>query len=132
MTSRGKKLLSSTTLSIGLLAMSASMAYGDTGPTTTPGDPTIVDGNGGTGYVLSANSAIQGVNPNVVGPTQTLGSTSNQTVYTDFNTVGGSGSGGGGGLGGVFFVDNGATLNLTNVSFNNNVDRRAKLTPSEG
>ena len=105
---------------MGLLALSASAALAGTGPTTTPGNPTIVDGNSGTGYVVTGTASLAGLNSNVLGPTQSLGNSSSQTVYTDFATSGGTGSGGGGGLGGVFFIDNGATLNLTNVTFNNN------------
>ncbi|MFN3615246.1 MAG: hypothetical protein ACK4WC_11915, partial [Rubrimonas sp.] len=41
-------------------------------------------------------------------------------IYSNFVTRGGAGSGGGAGLGGVFFVDRGATLVLDSVSFNTN------------
>lgn len=41
-------------------------------------------------------------------------------IYSNFVTSGGAGSGGGAGLGGVFFVDRGATLILDSVSFNTN------------
>jgi autotransporter-associated beta strand protein len=49
-----------------------------------------------------------------------LGSADGETVYTNFFTEGGAGSGGGAGFGGVFFVNSGATLTLTNVSFKSN------------
>ncbi|MBP9601448.1 MAG: hypothetical protein KBE41_08090 [Lutibacter sp.] len=45
------------------------------------------------------------------------GGTYSDTIFTNFFTEGGAGSGGGAGLGGVFFVDKGATLNLTNTVF---------------
>ncbi|RVU05661.1 hypothetical protein EOE18_06610 [Novosphingobium umbonatum] len=67
---------------------------------------TIVDGNGGTGSIVSG--------------TRTVGSNATTTVYTNYNTVGGSGSGGGGGLGGVFFVDSGGNLTLNNVELTGN------------
>lgn len=44
-------------------------------------------------------------------------------LFTNFYTEGGAGSGGGAGLGGVFFVDQGATLNLQNVAFERNTVR---------
>ena len=64
---------------------------------------TVLDGNGQAGTLLSG----------------TTFSASN-TIYTNFYTEGGAGSGGGAGLGGVFFVDQDATLNLNNVQFTSN------------
>ncbi len=46
--------------------------------------------------------------------------TESDKVYTNFFTEGGAGSGGGAGFGGVFFVNSGASLTLTNVSFKSN------------
>ncbi|MCW2363950.1 MULTISPECIES: autotransporter-associated beta strand repeat-containing protein [Sphingobium] len=82
-------------------------------------DPIIVDGQNGTGKVVSGNAALSG-NSNVVGNSVAVGEADRQTVYTNFRTEGGAGSGGGAGLGGVFFIDSGATLTLNNVSFANN------------
>ncbi len=54
-----------------------------------------------------------------------IGAGSSRTVtngnFTNFYTKGGAGSGGGAGLGGVFFVDQNATLNLNNVQISGNV-----------
>jgi len=95
---------------------------------------TVVSGSNGSGYVITDSSTLASTNANinVAAPASssavtscsvgncTVGSANSQTVYTDYTTTGGSGSGGGGGLGGVFFIDQGATLTLNNVSFNNN------------
>ena len=67
----------------------------------------IQDGNGGTGTMLFEGS-------------HTRGNSTDSTVYTNFFTEGGAGSGGGAGLGGVFFVNTGASLVLNNVSFMSN------------
>jgi hypothetical protein len=108
------RLLSSTILALGMLAASASTAHAN-----TP-DTTVVDGGGNTGIIVSGNTTLAGANSNVVGASDVVGSNSTQTVYTNFATLGGTGSGGGAGLGGVFFVDTGASLTLHNVSFANN------------
>ncbi len=81
---------------------------------------TVVNGGGGPGYTVTPNSALAANNNNIVGPSLTVGNSSTQTIFTGFATVGGNGSGGGGGLGGAFFVDQGASLTLNNVSFVNN------------
>ena len=72
-----------------------------------PGSSTtvLVDGNSGSGTLV------------LQGQTVVAGSANQQTTYSNFETQGGAGSGGGAGLGGVFFVDNGATLTLNNASF---------------
>jgi hypothetical protein len=70
-------------------------------------DLVVEDGNGGTGIML-----YEGLN--------TFGSAGVSTIYTNYYTEGGAGSGGGAGLGGVFFVNQGASLTLTNVSFKSN------------
>ncbi len=79
-----------------------------------------MNGAGGSGLIITNDSALGSTNTNVLTGTQTIGNASTQTVYENYSTVGGAGSGGGGGLGGVFFVDQGASLTLNNVSFNNN------------
>lgn len=71
------------------------------------GAPVVLDGNGGTGTMLFDGST-------------SIGSTDFSTVYTNYFTEGGAGSGGGAGLGGVFFVNSGASLVLSNVSFMSN------------
>lgn len=86
---------SASILATGLM-LSSGAAFADTN---------VVDGNGGGGVVVAA------------GQTSTVGTEDEETVYTNHTTTGGAGSGGGAGLGGVFFVDQGATLNLRNVSF---------------
>jgi len=109
-----------------LLTSAAVMAILVTGASAVsahpgePGEPIVVNGNNATGTVVSGNTSLIG-NGNVVGNHLSVGESDTQTVYTNFRTEGGAGSGGGGGLGGVFFVDNGATLSLTNVSFANNM-----------
>jgi autotransporter-associated beta strand protein len=69
--------------------------------------PIIQDGQNGTGYMLFEGST-------------SIGSADVSSIYTNFYTEGGAGSGGGAGLGGVFFVNSGASLTLTNVSFLSN------------
>lgn len=66
----------------------------------------LIDGGGGSGCMIGVSAC----------SLQT-----SDAVYTNFFTQGGAGSGGGAGLGGVFFVDSGATLQLNNVSFMHNV-----------
>lgn len=94
-----------------------------------------IDGNEGTGYVISNQVPVSTVNSKVInsgnvtidaaaattsGSSVSVGNSATQTIFTNFTTTGGSGSGGGAGLGGVFFVDGGRTLTLTNVSMLNN------------
>jgi autotransporter-associated beta strand protein len=67
----------------------------------------VEDGNSGSGIML-----YDGLN--------NYGSADVSTIYTNYYTEGGAGSGGGAGLGGVFFVNQGASLTLTNVSFKSN------------
>lgn len=67
----------------------------------------VIDGEGGTGIMLFEGSHV-------------YGDADTSTVYTNYFTEGGAGSGGGAGLGGVFFVNSGATLTLNNVSFKSN------------
>ena len=70
-------------------------------------DIVVEDGNSGSGIML-----YEGLN--------NFGSAGVSTIYTNYYTEGGAGSGGGAGLGGVFFVNEGASLTLTNVSFKSN------------
>jgi fibronectin-binding autotransporter adhesin len=74
----------------------------------------VVQGNGGTGCMIGVSIAACNES--------NVPSLSNRT-YTNFLTQGGAGSGGGAGLGGVFFVNNGSTLQLSNVQFTGNVVR---------
>lgn len=67
----------------------------------------VVDGDGGAGIMLFDGSHV-------------YGASDVSTVYTNYFTEGGAGSGGGAGLGGVFFVNTGASLTLNNVSFKSN------------
>ena len=69
--------------------------------------PTIEDGVGGKGTMILEGST-------------NIGNANFSTVYTNYFTEGGAGSGGGAGLGGVFFVNSGASLTLSNVSFMSN------------
>jgi len=72
---------------------------------------TVVDGNAASGCMLMGSGVSLGCH----------GMPLSNTIYTNFFTEGGSGSGGGAGLGGVFFVNTGASLNLNNVRFLHNV-----------
>ncbi|KHL26565.1 hypothetical protein PK98_09325 [Croceibacterium mercuriale] len=65
--------------------------------------PTVVDGNGSKGEIVQA------------GASRSVGNSDRTTIFTNYYTEGGAGSGGGAGLGGVFFVDQGASLTLRNV-----------------
>jgi len=99
---------------------------------------TVIDGNGGSGFVITDQIQTSSANPNVInsdsgaislsgaaavstGSNVTVGNANSQTVFTGYYTQGGTGSGGGAGLGGVFFIDSGSTLTLHNVSFSSNV-----------
>jgi len=70
-------------------------------------DIVVEDGSSGSGIML-------------YGGLNNYGSAGVSTIYTNYYTEGGAGSGGGAGLGGVFFVNQGASLTLTNVSFKSN------------
>ena len=114
------------------LRLNLDFAMGDAPSVSSQDGTTVVDGNGTGGYVLTTQVTQSLANPNVVntsssnptisvsGNTVTVGSSTTNTLFTNFSTVGGSGSGGGAGLGGVFYVDSGQTLVLNNVSFSSN------------
>lgn len=98
----------------------------------------VVDGGSASGYVVSDAITVSASNPRVVNPNSgslalsagvaavssgnslSIGSDTQNTTFTNFVTRGGDGSGGGAGLGGVFFVDNGQTLTLKNVTLRSN------------
>lgn len=73
--------------------------------------------NGGmqSGYLITGDQRFSGSSAVQIG-TQT-----EQSLVHSFRTVGGAGSGGGAGLGGVFFVDSGASLTVVNTNFANNM-----------
>lgn len=73
-----------------------------------------LNGQLGGGYLISDDARFEG-SQNV-----TIGSNDRQSLAYNFDTRGGSGSGGGAGLGGVFFVDTGATLTVINTDFKSN------------
>ena len=55
---------------------------------------TQVNGNAGTGTVITTDpSVLQLSNSNVVGPVEAVGNVGTQTVYTNYDTVGGEGAG---------------------------------------
>ena len=64
------------------------------------GATALIDGGGNRGYLLNSGA-----------------STVSNGTYTGYRTRGGDGAGGGGGMGGVFFVNDGASLTLNNVNF---------------
>ncbi|WP_169517113.1 ESPR domain-containing protein [Azohydromonas australica] len=80
----------------GLAGMGAAQAGGLTA---------IVDGQGGGGCTVGVGGCAL---PN------------SNALFTNFYTQGGAGSGGGAGLGGVFFVNSGASLSLNDVTFEHN------------
>lgn len=95
--------------------------------------PVIIDGQnaggflidstlGNTGSVLAIGDATGSITlDRYEGGSVNIGTTDGAaTVFTGFETYGGNGSGGGAGLGGVFFVDQGAALTLSNVVFAGN------------
>ncbi|MEY2884609.1 MAG: hypothetical protein RL490_2333, partial [Pseudomonadota bacterium] len=126
MTTYRRTLYCGTILALGTLPSAPTWALA----ATANADPIIVDGQGKAGKLVSGDTQLQQVNlPGSRGSTVigadvggivTIGSASNQTIYTNFVTTGGNGAGGGAGAGGAFFVDQGATLKLRNVSFSNN------------
>ena len=111
--SRSKSVLG---VSAGLMFLSSAMAYA-TAPVAIDLDTyfngqgiTVLSGGGGTGCMIGVGIAGCNAAPKT-----------DKVTYTDFHTQGGDGSGGGAGLGGVFFVNAGAALNLSNVQFTGNV-----------
>lgn len=101
-----------------MLATPALAQTGPAAPAAPAPAPIVMDGQGQGGLLVTNN--LPAANPRRLAPVTTIGSNSQQTVFNNYQTVGGTGSGGGGGLGGVFFVDQGASLTLNNVSFTNN------------
>mgnify|MGYP001154454342 CR=1 FL=1 len=88
-------------------------------------DVSLVDGGELSGFMISGNTTINGTSSSALDTYQGVSETiitqdGRQTVFTGFVTEGGAGSGGGAGLGGVFFVDQGATLTLGDVVFAGN------------
>lgn len=111
-------LMSTTAIALGALVISGTAAAAAqlttqvtgvavNGSSAVVNGVTVVDGLGSTG--------------NLVTDAITIGSNQRKTVFTDYYTKGGAGSGGGAGLGGVFFVNAGASLTLNNVQLSNNV-----------
>jgi hypothetical protein len=72
---------------------------------------TVTTGNGAAGFMVGADVAFA----NRAAPALVTG------TFTDYFTKGGDGSGGGAGLGGVFFVNNDASVTMSNVQFTGNV-----------
>ncbi len=124
-------LCTSSVIAAGIFHASAAQA-------SPPQQTVVVNGGGAGGYVLTDAIQTSNQNPKVVnsgngqvtvgnaqavqaGSNLTVGSTTSETLFTNFNTQGGTGSGGGAGLGGVFFVDAGSSLSLYNVSFSANM-----------
>jgi len=101
----GTTLRASTSTLAAALFLASGAAWADSGADQ---NVTVVDGSAAVGTIV------------VSGLSRSIGNSDNATVYTNFFTEGGAGSGGGGGLGGVFFVDQGATLTLNNVQFKSN------------
>jgi len=93
-------LLGASTLATTLFLATAAQAAAD--------ETVVYDGAGKSGTIVSA------------GTSGSVGNDDQTTVFTNYYTEGGAGSGGGAGLGGVFFVDQGATLTLRNVEFLSN------------
>jgi len=127
------RFLSTSTLALSLALTGANArAAAPAAVVSNQDGTTVVDGNGTGGYVLTSQLAQSPANPGVIngsstnpvisvnGNNVTVGSGTTNTLFTNFNTVGGTGSGGGGGLGGVFYVDSGEKLTLNNVSFSSN------------
>jgi hypothetical protein len=127
------RFLSTSTLALSLVLTGANARAEAPAPVVSNQDGTnVVDGNGTGGYVLTSQLAQTQANPGVIngsstspvisvnGNNVTVGSGTTNTLFTNFNTVGGTGSGGGGGLGGVFYIDSGEKLTLNNVSFSSN------------
>lgn len=94
-----------------LVGVLVSLALGQAGPLlanpvftggsqTVSGAGGVINGGGGGGYFVSAGTV-----------------TFHDATFLDFNTTGGSGSGGGAGMGGVIFVNSGASVILNNVNF---------------
>lgn len=95
--------------SASIMATGIMLAAGIARAQSAPAEEIVVSGNNATGTLVLS------------GQSRTVGVEDKQTIYSDFVTTGGAGSGGGAALGGAFFVDQGATLTLNNVSFKNNV-----------
>ncbi len=75
------------------------------------------DGILGSGGLVVTDMATPGAG--IIGGTMGNYTISDQ-IFTNFVTVGGTGSGGGAGLGGVIFIDQGASLTVANTDFTRN------------
>ncbi|MEN8841883.1 MAG: hypothetical protein ABF288_12250 [Octadecabacter sp.] len=103
------------------LAVAAPIGFGAAYADGLPNDVALtsnisgdIDGALGGGYLISDDGRFGGSSA------ITVGTADGQSLVHNFNTHGGAGSGGGAGLGGVFFVDSGATLTLINTDFKSN------------
>ena len=89
-----------------VVGSTAVLALGILSTVQVTASPVVVDGDSSGGYLILEDTTIDGGDAG--------------TVYTNFFTQGGAGSGGGAGLGGVFFVNEDASLTLNNISFSSN------------
>ncbi len=127
---------------VSLLALNLGLAAGLSVSSAQAVDTrTVINGNGGGGVILLDDAEatnLSGVLPDasdgilesggfdadatisvpgtvIQGSSGTFSIT--DSIFTNFTTQGGTGSGGGGGLGGVIFVDQGASLTVNNTDF---------------
>lgn len=126
---------------VSLLALTLGMVAAlPTGSARGQDTRTVINGGGGAGVILlddttglgadaadgilaSGGFSADAPNMNDLNGVVdgTLGNYSvSDKIFTNFVTQGGAGSGGGAGLGGVFFVDEDASLTLNNVDFTRN------------
>jgi fibronectin-binding autotransporter adhesin len=117
--SNGRVFLNGGVTAVALLGLSvattdAASAQSINGALSA-GQAVEFDGKLGAGYLITGDSRFSGSNANV-----TIGSTNEQSLIHNYDTKGGAGSGGGAGLGGVFFIDSGATLTVINTDFISN------------
>lgn len=95
-------------------ALAANVAHAEPSPALTGSLSGDINGQLGRGFLITGDSRFGG-SPNII-----IGSTESQSLFYNFDTRGGAGAGGGAGLGGVFFVDRGATLTVRNTNFVSN------------
>jgi fibronectin-binding autotransporter adhesin len=120
--SRGKSARSQKTgfvATVGLVLLGAAHATGP--PQAVDLDAffessTVINGAGATGCMVGVSIASCNAAPAAY--TNANGAA---VTFTDYFTKGGDGSGGGAGLGGVFFINSGESLTLSNVQFTGNV-----------
>lgn len=119
----GSVAAATLTAGIGLVPMSA-FANDLVGKVALNSGDTFIgdfDGELGRGFLITGDERFGGAPTVTFGDAGASDRDATQSLVHNFSTVGGNGSGGGAGLGGVFFIDTGATLTVYNTDFKSNM-----------